>query len=206
MHYNSKRNDNPYCSQSICFLKIFSGNCFAFFDSYPSFVSYQKLHHLWRLQTLLLNPYSEIGTSSIWKFFWSYWLSSIMPGRLTAIAIIGCTSLRLISAQFDCELLCRQCFILYGTLFPDFRLLSPFQLRPSRFSGLYIGKISSFGNSAPLFYCFVLSSYGACRGRSPLVCRTPAFLFAGVCPFSVCRAQTHARAERGTWCGSFLLS
>ena len=43
MHYNSKRNDNPYCSQSICFLKIFSGNCFAFFDSYPSFVSYQKL-------------------------------------------------------------------------------------------------------------------------------------------------------------------
>ena len=102
MHYNSKRNDNPYCSQSICFLKIFSGNCFAFFDSYPSFVSYQKLHRLWRLQTLLLNPYSEIGTSSIWKFFWSYWLSSIMPGRLTAIAIIGYTSLRLMSAQFDC--------------------------------------------------------------------------------------------------------
>lgn len=55
------------------------------------------------------------------------------------------------------EFLCCQRFIPHGTLLPVLRLLSPFQLRPSRFSGLYIGKISSFGNSAPLFFTVLCS-------------------------------------------------
>lgn len=121
-----------------------------------------------------------------------------MPGRLTAIAIIGYTSLRLMSAQFDCGV------SLLSTLHSSWDFTSCFAVTFSLpvatvtvFRALYRQNFLIWEFRSSFFTVFVLCSYGACRGRSPLVCRTPAFLFAGICPFLVCRAQTHARAERG---------
>lgn len=93
------------------------------------------------------------------------------------------------------ELLCGKRFVFHGALLPYFGLLRPFQLRPPRLSGIRVRQAASSGTSLSRFYGFVLGGYRACGGRAPLVCGTPAFLFAAVCPFPACRAQTPVRGE-----------